>query len=101
MDFGKSHGPNVGPPIKTIVDYSPKMGEFTAPPSQLGARETMTIGMIGILSLWFLLSFVIAAGADARGRSPFGWFLLSLIASPLLAALFLLLFPAREKAGQK
>lgn len=43
--------------------------------------------------LWFMLSFVIASAASQRGRGPFGWFLLSILITPIVAALFLLLFP--------
>jgi hypothetical protein len=43
--------------------------------------------------LWFMLSFVVANAASQRGRRAIDWFLLSLITSPVLAALFLLLFP--------
>jgi hypothetical protein len=42
---------------------------------------------------WFLLSFVVASAASQRGRSGFGWFLFSLVTTPVVAALFLLLFP--------
>lgn len=44
-----------------------------------------------------MLSFVIANAADQRGRSSFAWFLLSILTSPILAALFLLLFPAAPR----
>jgi hypothetical protein len=42
---------------------------------------------------WILCSAVVAVGANTRGRSNFGWFLLSLVISPLLAGLFLLALP--------
>lgn len=42
---------------------------------------------------WVVLSFVIAGAAYERGRSAFGWFLFSICFSPLIAGLFLLLFP--------
>lgn len=40
-----------------------------------------------------MLSFVIASAASQRGRGPFSWFLLSILTTPVLAALLLLLFP--------
>jgi hypothetical protein len=46
-----------------------------------------------VLIGWVFLSFVIAGAAYERGRSPFGWFLFSICFSPLIAGLFLLLFP--------
>lgn len=45
------------------------------------------------LILWFVISVVIAGAASNRGRSGFGWFLLSFFFSPLLAGILLLLLP--------
>jgi Na+-transporting methylmalonyl-CoA/oxaloacetate decarboxylase gamma subunit len=36
---------------------------------------------------------VIGSAASQRGRSAFGWFLLSILTTPLLAGIFLLLYP--------
>lgn len=44
-----------------------------------------------IVLLWLGLSFVIGHLAGKRGRSGWGWFLLSLLISPLLAGLILAL----------
>jgi hypothetical protein len=52
-----------------------------------------------VLILWFMLSFVIASAASQRGRGPFGWFLLSILTTPIVAALFLLLFPLLDNAA--
>jgi hypothetical protein len=49
--------------------------------------------------LWFMLSFIIANAASQRGRRAIDWFLLSLVTSPVLAALFLLLFPTVPRPG--
>jgi hypothetical protein len=49
--------------------------------------------MLFVLIGWFLLSFGIAGAAHERGRSAFGWFLISITWSPLIAGLFLLLYP--------
>lgn len=46
-----------------------------------------------VLIGWVFLSFVIAGAAYERGRNAFGWFLFSICFSPLIAGLFLLLFP--------
>lgn len=48
--------------------------------------------------VWFAISyvifcFIVAAAAGSRGRSGFGWFLLSLVISPLLALIFVLVIP--------
>lgn len=40
-------------------------------------------------TLWFVLAVAIGIGAANRGRSGFGWFLLSAIFSPLIGAIFL------------
>jgi hypothetical protein len=53
--------------------------------------------MVGIL--WFVLSFVVANAASQRGRGKFDWFALSILTSPVLAALFLLLFPPVHHHG--
>jgi hypothetical protein len=42
---------------------------------------------------WFLLAVVIGIGASGRGRSGFGWFLLSLLLSPLIGFVLLVLLP--------
>jgi hypothetical protein len=41
--------------------------------------------------VWVVLCVVIGAWAASRGRSAFGWFVLALVISPLLAALLLLI----------
>jgi hypothetical protein len=46
-----------------------------------------------VLIAWFILSVVIAGAAKERGRGAFNWFLISIFFSPLIAGLFLLLFP--------
>lgn len=46
---------------------------------------------------WFLLAVVIGIGADGRGRSGFGWFLLSLLLSPLVGFVLLVLLPPLNK----
>lgn len=47
-----------------------------------------------IFLFWIGLSVAIGAGADGRGRSGFGWFLLSLFISPLIAFIALILLPS-------
>ena len=43
---------------------------------------------------WLVFSVAIGVGASARGRSGFGWFLLSIIISPLIAVILLALMPS-------
>lgn len=47
-------------------------------------------------TLWFIFAIVVGFGASGRGRSGFGWFLLALLISPLLAFILLVLLPARS-----
>lgn len=49
--------------------------------------------------VWLVFSCVVGAGASARGRSGFGWFLLSALISPLLALVLLLLLPRLNAAA--
>jgi hypothetical protein len=43
--------------------------------------------------LWLVIAIVVGAAAGARGRSTVGWFLLSVLISPLLAGLLLAILP--------
>lgn len=47
-----------------------------------------------ILIAYFILSLVVGSAASQRGRNAFGWFLFSMLTTPLLAGVFLLLFPS-------
>jgi hypothetical protein len=44
-----------------------------------------------LLVVWLGFAIGVGAWASARGRSGFGWFLLAVLLSPLLAAFFLLI----------
>jgi hypothetical protein len=46
-----------------------------------------------VLFIWLIISVVVGVAANSRGRSGFGWFLISVFLSPILALLFLLVFP--------
>lgn len=46
-----------------------------------------------IAVLWFGLAVVIGVAASHRGRSGFGWFLLTVFISPVLTGLLLLALP--------
>lgn len=43
-----------------------------------------------VLLFWGGLSVVVAVAANSRGRSPIGWFVLSVVISPLIAGLLVL-----------
>ena len=46
---------------------------------------------------WFIFSLLPAINAPARGRSGFGWFLISLLISPVFGLILVLALPARRK----
>ena len=45
---------------------------------------------MSLLVIWGVLALLVGIAADRRGRNGLGWALLSLVFSPLLAILFLL-----------
>ncbi len=45
---------------------------------------------MGVILFWFGFSVVVGIAASNRGRSGFGWFLLSLLISPLLSLILVL-----------
>src|ERR1051326_8281307 len=49
-----------------------------------------------IFIFWFVFSIVVGVIAAARGRSGLGYFLLSLIITPLLAVILVALLPKRD-----
>jgi hypothetical protein len=54
---------------------------------------------VAFLLLWLVLAFCVAAAANARGRNPIGWFLISVILSPLISLLLLIAFPVQAGGG--
>jgi len=57
--------------------------------------------MIGLVFLWLVLSILIGIGASTKGLSGFGWFLLALLLSPLIAGLIVLGLPSRKAPQAK
>ncbi|MGL4843832.1 MAG: hypothetical protein ACRC2Y_04335 [Aeromonas veronii] len=51
---------------------------------------------MGILVFWLIASIIIGFAAGSRNRSCIGWFLISLIISPLLAFVGLMLMGSAE-----
>lgn len=51
-----------------------------------------------IIALLFIASIVMGVVAAIRGRNVFGWFFLSLLISPLLAVILLLVLPSKKVA---
>ncbi len=47
---------------------------------------------------WLIFAIVVAIIAGSRGRSGFGWFLLAMVISPLLAVLLVALLPSLKAA---
>ena len=58
------------------------------------------MGLIALL-LWFIFAFVVAAGAKNRGRSYVGFFVLSIIVSPLISGIILLFLGENKKAVEQ
>lgn len=52
------------------------------------------------LVIWFALAVVIGLGASSRGRSGFGYFLLSVLLSPLVGAAALLLIASKPAPAE-
>lgn len=48
---------------------------------------------MGYLFGWFTLSIIVGVAARGRGRSGFGWFILSALISPLFSLILLLVLP--------
>ena len=48
-----------------------------------------------LILFWFVVSLLVSVFASSRNRSGFGWFLLSLIISPLITFIFLAILPKR------
>ena len=46
-----------------------------------------------IFIAWLIFAIVVAIAAEARGRNPFGWFLLSVVLSPLVGLILVLVLP--------
>jgi hypothetical protein len=44
---------------------------------------------------WFALAVVVGIAASSRGRSGFGWFLLAVVISPLIAGILVLVLASR------
>jgi hypothetical protein len=49
---------------------------------------------------WLIFSIVVGIGASGLGRSGFGWFVLAVVITPLLAVILLFLLPARTQAAE-
>lgn len=48
-----------------------------------------------LIIFWFVVSLLVSVFASSRNRSGFGWFILSLIISPLITFVFLAILPKR------
>jgi len=58
-------------------------------------------GHMGVFAIWLIFAVIVGIGASGRGRSGFGWFLLAVVISPLLAVVLLFLLPPRKGVDAK
>lgn len=56
---------------------------------------------MSIVIAWFVASIVVAIIAASRGRNSFGWFLLALLISPLIAGILVLALGSKSEAGRR
>ncbi len=63
--------------------------------------EFIVLSSIVALIFYLIISIVVGIAAHSRGRGPFAWFLISLLLSPVLALLLLLVFPAKPRSRTK
>ncbi|MGH6624313.1 MAG: hypothetical protein ACREBN_10090 [Burkholderiaceae bacterium] len=49
-------------------------------------------------AFWLMFAIVVGVAASSRGRSGFGWFLLAVVISPLIALLLVLVMPKKVAA---
>jgi hypothetical protein len=49
-----------------------------------------------LILIWIVLSIVAAVFAGSKGRSGFGWFLISCLLSPLIGLLLLAILPRQD-----
>ena len=49
--------------------------------------------MGGVLAFWVIFAIIVAVAASSRGRSAAGWFLISILLSPILALILVLVLP--------
>ena len=50
-----------------------------------------------VIVIWVALCFLIAWGADQRGRSGVGWFFVSALVSPIIGVIVLVCLPVKVK----
>lgn len=55
----------------------------------------MEILIPGMLFFWIAFSIVVGVGARTHGRSGFGWFIMALLFTPLIAGLLVMVLPNR------
>jgi hypothetical protein len=61
-----------------------------------GKAQAAGRGAMQIALVWFLLAVVVGVAANTRGRFGFGWFLLAVVLSPLIAGLLVLALPRTD-----
>ena len=66
------------------------LGVITGGPATLDLNSPLVAAVV--VSTWLVFSFVVAVAAKRRGRNAFGWFVFSIVLSPLLVGIFLRVF---------
>jgi len=51
------------------------------------------------LIFWIALAFIVGVAANTRGRNGFGWFVLAVVLSPLIAGLLVLALPRLQDSS--
>ncbi|MGF6309943.1 phosphotransferase system glucose/maltose/N-acetylglucosamine-specific IIC component [Bradyrhizobium sp. i1.8.4] len=54
-----------------------------------------------IFFFWFALSIVVGVAANARGRDGFGWFVLAIVLTPVIALLLVLVMKRKDSQPAK
>jgi len=62
-------------------------------PSRASCGIILPGAVMEIFLLWIGIAVIVGVAANTRGRSGFGWFLLAVILSPLIAGLLVLALP--------
>jgi len=55
------------------------------------------LGGLAVVVVWVTVSIIVGVAANSRGRNGVGWFFVSLLLSPIIALLLLLVFPPIRK----
>jgi hypothetical protein len=57
--------------------------------------DYLLFGVVALAAWWFFASIAVMYAAEARGRGT-AWFWLSIVVSPILAAILLIAYPVKD-----